>query len=335
MLLAMRGVGPRSALRIAARFGVVGEVKRASPRDLAGVAPPAALSALLEEAAWDGAAAQADATLCQAEKLGVRVLPATASEYPELLRTIPDSPAVLFVRGELRASRRSVACIGTREPSKFGVEVARRLSAFMAESGYSVVSGLALGVDTLAHEAALAAKGHTVAVLANGLDAVYPKKNARLAERILDAGGALVSEQPFGVPAIPRNLVARDRLQSGMSLATLVMQTDVVGGSMHTVRFTLMQRRLLVAPVPPGDHAAEAKSQGLLAMTQQPGPNFARLIRAEGEYEHLLRRDFATRPVAIPLRGRDDYDSLLRLMDAAAQREQTTAAGSASQLPLV
>src|SRR4029077_18875204 len=93
-----------------------------------------------------------------------------------------------------------------------------------------IVSGLALGVDTLCHEAALSLGGHTVAILANGLDSVYPAQNKELAERILSAGGALVREQPLGTPALPRNLVARDRLQSGMSAATIVMQTDLIGG---------------------------------------------------------------------------------------------------------
>ncbi|HTP25192.1 MAG TPA: DNA-processing protein DprA [Anaeromyxobacteraceae bacterium] len=333
-LLAMRGVGTRSAERIAARCGVLAEVKSASARDLAGI-PAAALATFRDERAWDAAAAQAAATLSQAESLGVRVVPVTGSEYPELLRAIPDRPPVLFVRGKLRPSRRAVACVGTREPSKFGEEVARRVAGFVAERGYSIVSGLALGVDTLAHEAALDAKGHTVAVLANGLEAVYPKKNAGLAARILEAGGALVSEQPFGAPAIPRNLVARDRLQSGMSLATVVMQTDVAGGSMHTVRFTLIQGRLLLAPVPAGEHSAEPKSQGILAMTQKDGLQFARLVRAEGEYEELLRREFATCPVGIPIHGRDDYDAVLRLLESATDRAPGEVARVRPQLALV
>lgn len=334
-LLSMRGVGPRSVERIAAKFASVAEVKAASPRDLAGVAPTMALPSLRDEGAWSAAVAHAEAMLATAASLGVRVVPVTEADYPELLRAIPDRPPVLFVRGVLPTSRRVVACIGTREPSRFGTEVARRLTGLVAEKGYSVVSGLALGVDTLAHEAALDARGHTVAVLANGLETVYPRKNARLAERILDAGGALVSEQPFGTPAIPRNLVARDRLQSGLSLATFVMQTDVVGGSMHTVRFTLMQRRLLFAPVPGGEHAEEPKSQGILALVQAHGPEFARVISAEGEYEALLRREFSGRPAASPIRGREDYDAVLRLLAAAAERDPGDIAGARTQLSLV
>jgi DNA processing protein len=197
--------------------------------------------------------------------------------------------------------------------------VARRIAGLLAERGWSIISGLALGVDAIAHEAALAARGHTVAVLANGLDAVYPKKNAELADRILAAGGAWLSEQPFGTPAIARNLIQRDRLQSGMSVATIVMQTDVVGGSMHTVRYTLMQGRRLVAPVPPGAHADEPKSRGIVALTQKTGAELARAVEASGAYAQLLMREFAREAVAMALKGRDDYEEFVRMLEMLAE----------------
>lgn len=128
----------------------------------------------------------------------------------------------------------------------------QRIVEQLVNADWTIVSGLALGIDSVAHAATLGKKGRAIAVLAGGLDNVYPKENTRLAEEILASGGALVSEQPFGVPAIPRNLIQRDRLQSGLSVGTFVMQTDVKGGSMHTVRYTLQQERLLFAPVPQG-----------------------------------------------------------------------------------
>jgi DNA processing protein len=170
-------------------------------------------------------------------------------------------------------------------------------------------------VDTHCHEAALEVGGHTVAVLANGLDSVYPRQNTGLAERILATGGALLSEQPPGTPALPKHLFRRNRIQSGMSAATVVMQTDLVGGTMHTARYTLLQGRLLVAPVPQGPHAAEAKSRGLIALTQRTGTNLAKLLEAKKAYARLLERKFADRPVAMLLTGCEDYAQLLEALE--------------------
>jgi DNA processing protein len=237
-------------------------------------------------------------------------------DYPHWLRMISDRPAILHVRGQLLPGRRYVACIGTRQPSVFGQIAAREISGFLASQGWSIVSGLALGVDTLCHEAALEAGGHTVAILANGLDSVYPGQNRKLAERILSAGGALLSEQPLGTLALPRHLVARDRLQSGMSATTIVMQTDLIGGTMHTVRYSVLQGRPLIAPVPQSVHADEPKSRGILAMTRRTGADLARLIGASGAYAEHLTKKFADRPVAQPLTSSDGYASLLDMLEA-------------------
>jgi DNA processing protein len=192
----------------------------------------------------------------------------------------------------------------------------------LVEKGWSIVSGLAIGVDTEAHRQAIAAQGHTVAILANGLDKVYPRENKSLAEEILANGGALVSEQPFGMAATPTNLVQRDRLQSGMSVATIVMQTDIEGGSMHTARFTLTQRRRLLAPVPTGIHASEAKSQGILALTQKTGRELSSLLKKiPSEYADLLQRCFPDRPPAMPIASRDDYDAVIAILTTCAEAD--------------
>ncbi len=246
-----------------------------------------------------------------------RTLTPTDAEYPSWLRAAPDRPPVVYVRGKLPSDRRCVACVGTRRPSTFGKGAARGISRFLASHGWSIVSGLAIGVDTLCHEAALEAGGHTVAVLANGLDSVYPRQNTGLAERILAAGGALLSEQPPGTPALPKHLFRRNRIQSGMSAGTVVMQTDIVGGTMHTAKYTLLQERLLIAPIPQGEHATEAKSRGLLALTQRTGTDLSRLFEAKGALEQLLLGKFAGRPVAMSLAGREDYVTLLEALEAS------------------
>lgn len=262
-----------------------------------------------------------------------RILTPADDDYPRWLRVISDRPAVLHVRGQLLPGRRYVACIGTRQPSVFGQAVARKISGFLAAHGWSIVSGLALGVDTICHEAALGAGGHTVAILANGLDSVYPGQNRQLAEQILSAGGALLSEQPLGTPALPRHLVARDRLQSGMSAATIVMQTDLIGGTMHTVRFAVLQGRPLIAPVPQDAHADEPKSRGLLALTQRTGADLARLIGASGAYAGHLTKKFADRPVARALTSCDSYAQLLDMLEEMAAPD-TRRVSHAQQLGL-
>ena len=310
-LLAFRGIGPQAAERIAARFSTLGDVRDASPRHLAEVVSDSVRSLLRDEHAWKSARVHALRILDQADEHSVRVLTAVDDEYPVWLREIPDRPPVLYVKGKLPPNRRCVACIGTREPSRFGELATQRITAHLVENGWSIVSGLAIGIDTLAHQAALDAKGHTVAVLANGLETVYPKKNKALADRILEAGGAWLSEQPFGTAVLPRNLVRRDRLQSGMSAGTIVMQTDIEGGSMHTVRFTLLQKRRLFAPVPDGQHSEEPKSRGILALTRKSGAVLSDLLETQGEYRDLLQSLYRDKPPAVPLSSREDYRDLL------------------------
>ncbi len=314
-LLALRGIGPQATERIASRFATLGDVFDASPQHLTGTVSSHVSSILRDKRAWKRAHDRALKILDQADEHSVRVLTASNDEYPVWLREIPDRPPVIYVKGKLPPGRRYVACIGTRKPSRFGELATQRITAHLVENGWSIVSGLAIGVDTLAHQATLDAEGHTVAVLANGLETVYPKKNKALAEQIIEAGGAWLSEQPFGAAVIPRNLVRRDRLQSGMSAGTIIMQTDVEGGSMHTVRFTLLQKRRLFAPVPNGQHSEELKSQGVLALTQKSGAVLSDLLEAQGEYRDLLQGPYRDKPPAVPLNGSEDYRDLLGQLD--------------------
>ena len=314
-LLALRGIGPQTAEKIADRFATLGDVRDASPKHLAEIVPSKVDGILRDEHAWEKAYTRALRILDQAHEHSVRVLTAIDDKYPTWLREIPDRPPVIYVKGTLPPGRRYVACIGTRKPSRFGELATQRITTHLVENGWSIVSGLALGVDTLAHQAALDAKGYTVAVMANGLETIYPKKSKALAYRILDAGGAWLSEQPFGTPAIPSNLVSRDRLQSGMSAGTIVMQTDIKGGSMHTLRFTLLQRRRLFAPVPSGQHSKEPKSQGVLALTRKSGADLSKLLDAQGKYRDLLQSVYRDKPPAIPLNSREDYHDLIKQLD--------------------
>lgn len=182
---------------------------------------------------------------------GIHMLSIYDENYPRLLRNISDPPVVLHVKGNLEVlSKPSVAVVGTRRPKPNTFDFARYLSNRLADRDVVIVSGLALGIDTAAHVGVLSSNHpeNTIAVLGHGLgEKIYPAENASLAERILERGGALVSEYEVDVGVTPYNLVDRDRLQSGLSSAVIVIETSKDGGSMHTAKFCVQQERQLYA----------------------------------------------------------------------------------------
>lgn len=195
---------------------------------------------------------------------GIRAFSIHDPDYPARLSVIPDPPAVLFVKGDPQAIHRakSVAIVGTREPTTYGETVARRSGKTAVEAGFAVVSGLAYGCDTFGHEGCLDASGVGVAVMAHGLDKVYPAANRELAARLLEFGGCLVSEYPIGTAAARTAFAERDRIQSGLSDGVFVIETDVKGGTMHTVRFSREQRRPLACVAHPDKWLSEEKTKG-------------------------------------------------------------------------
>jgi DNA processing protein len=185
--------------------------------------------------------------------------------YPERLARTADRPAELRLRGELE-DRRRVAVVGSRHPDAYGEDLARALAAGLARAGVSVVSGGALGVDAIAHRAALDAGGHTVAVLGTGVDVLYPASNRPLLERVLAEGGALVSELPDGTPGFPANFPRRNRIISGLSEAVVVVQAGERSGALVTAGWASSQSVPVFAV--PGD-VREPLSQGPLALLRR------------------------------------------------------------------
>ena len=202
--------------------------------------------------------------LAECYDAGVQAVPFFDVRYPARLRNIDDPPVVLFVKGTLEALHgvRSVAIVGTRNPTTYGERAAQSAGKLAAESGIVVVSGLALGCDAKAHEGCVESHGAGVAVLAHGLDRVYPAANRDLADRILDCGGCLVSELPVGVQPTRWAFAYRDRIQSGLSDRVLVIETDVKGGTMHTVEFSRKQRRPLACIEHPASISSASQSKG-------------------------------------------------------------------------
>jgi DNA processing protein len=183
-------------------------------------------------AAWD----RAGLLLDECTRLGLHVLPFGWPSYPRQLCRLQDAPALLFVRGTLVPERRPrIAVIGTRDPSPWGIRTAKACAGQIARIQGVVVSGLARGIDSAAHMGSLEAGGRTWAVLAHGL-AVAPSSNIELTHRIVEQGGALVSEYRPGEPAQRYHFIERDRIQAGLADAVLVVETGTQGGSMHTVR---------------------------------------------------------------------------------------------------
>jgi DNA processing protein len=216
----------------------------------------------------------------------------TLCTSPQLKR-IPDPPPLLHVRGDLScvAERDCIAIVGTREPSKSAYMWAKSVGRLLATEGATVVSGLARGCDTAGHQGSLMGGGPTVAVLAHGLHTIFPPENQELAEVILANGGCLVSEYSWGKKPGRNTFVARDRLQSGLSRAVIVVETDVKGGTMHTVEFCEKQGRILGCLQHSDDEQPHAKQQGneLLLSSRRARPlqtkedvsAFLRIVRAE------------------------------------------------------
>lgn len=182
--------------------------------------------------------------------MNVNTLKLNGDGYPEILRKIPDAPGQLYWLGapppEL-LNRPKIAVVGSRKYSTYGRQVTQDFTAKLAQAGVLIISGLALGIDSIAHKATLDAGGLTVAVLPTSLDNTYPRSHRQLAEDILKRGGALVSEYRQGVEAFPANFIARNRIISGLADGLLITEAAAASGTMHTARFALEQGKSVMA----------------------------------------------------------------------------------------
>lgn len=313
----LSGIGPATLRKASQVFGF-----EAKTVEALGLEIPAISKAIAPVDAWSKALELAEEQLDFAERSDARIISPLDEEYPKLLAATKDDPFILYVRGLLAPSpEKSVAIIGTREPTAHGEIIAKRITQFFVEQGWSVVSGLALGCDALAHQAALEAKGHTVAVLAHGLQTIAPAKHRSLAEDILNKGGALVSQYPFGRDAIPQQFVQRDKTQAGMAQGVVMVQSDLQGGSLHASRAAIDYGRWLAVPYP-----TEADRSSSAAKVQ------ANLVLADGsdsERRELLRRkDDEKVERIIVLRSKDDYERCLTSRVNAAASEGPAVQGS-------
>jgi DNA processing protein len=228
------GIGPRLFGALTEYFGSARAATEASAAQLAEVRGIGRDSAYKMREAM--AAADPEAEFRKAEAAGVSLLIRGTPEYPIALTYLTDAPPVLYVKGTITPEdAQAMAVVGMRKCSLYGQDQAERLAAGLARAGFTIVSGLARGIDSAAHQAALAAGGRTIAVLGNGLSRVYPPENKKLAEAVV-AGGALVSEFAMDVREAPENFPRRNRIIAALSLGVIVVEAGKQSGALITAR---------------------------------------------------------------------------------------------------
>jgi DNA processing protein len=240
----VEGLGVRGAHKLITHFGSPQAAYMASLTELESSGlPPAVCQAVFTQAGLK----EAESEIKEVARADCQLLAYSSEAYPPLLREIADPPLFLYVRGNVQVlSEHALAVVGSRRPSAYGLQVARRLSRDLAERSLVIVSGLARGIDSAAHHGALEAKGKTVAVQGRGMDAIYPSENRRLAEKVAESG-AIVSEFPLGTGPTPENFPIRNRIISGLSLGVLIVEASEYSGSLITARLATEQNREVFA----------------------------------------------------------------------------------------
>lgn len=240
------GIGPRAAAKLLERFGSAKAVFSATRVELERLRLlPEAVDSIIARDLH----AQAEAELENIKQLGCDILILDDGVYPSLLREIYDPPITLYVKGAWAEclEQPCVAIVGSRRCSTYGLNAAVMLARDLAQRGVTIVSGFARGIDAAAHRGAIEGGGRTIAVLGTGIDEVYPRDHKKLAEEILDGGGALVSQFPLGTPPVSENFPYRNRIISGLSLGVIVVEAAENSGSLITARLAIEQNREVFA----------------------------------------------------------------------------------------
>lgn len=189
-------------------------------------------------------------------------LPIISDKYPALLKQISQPPPMLYIKGRFTASK-NVAIVGTRNVSIDAQNFTNDIVDKFLAADYAIVSGLAQGIDAIAHRRALEKNRYTIAILSQSLDSIYPKEHYYLANKILDTDGALVSEIPIGLNRGKKSFIERNRIQSGISEFVVPVEMSIKSGTMHTVNFAKTQKRKLILLTPPDDLKTTAQYEGI------------------------------------------------------------------------
>ena len=270
-LTTVAGIGGVTARKMIERFGDVEAIFGASPEELCEIPRVTeAMAAQILAAPIE----QLESELLSLNDEGIDMLTWDDARFPVLLRPLPDAPMVLFMRGTVkRTDSNAVAIVGTREPTGSAVELAQAIGRELAARGLTVISGLALGIDTAGHRGALET-GRTIAVLGSGIRHIHPRENVELAEEIIGRG-AILSELHPTTPPKGQSLMARDRIISGLSRAVIVVEASENSGSLDTASKAIKQGRLVYAV--PGSAGTDRLLAGGAQRIDPSAMNFDRL----------------------------------------------------------
>jgi DNA processing protein len=256
------GLGPMRTAALLERFGSAAAVLEATPEEMCEV--PLLGTKLAAEVRDGVRRADVEKELQLLERHGVHLVALGTPEYPEALATIPDPSHILYVRGTLEArDAKAVAIVGSRQCTTYGRRIAERLAGGLARAGYTIVSGLARGIDGVAHRAALQAGGRTIAVLANGLSRIYPPEHRGLADEVA-AAGAVLSESAMGIGPLAPLFPARNRIISGLAQAVILVEAAERSGALITARHAAEQGRTAFAVPGPVDSEASGGTNRLI-----------------------------------------------------------------------
>ena len=243
-LKSVPGIGNHLFKRLINRFNLPESVFQASAQELSQVEGISArqIAALQNFKTPDSVKRE----LARVDQKKVNIATLTDPAYPPLLREIPDPPPYLYVSGDLDGALRNIAVVGSRNATDYGISTTQKLCADLSAFGITIISGMAVGIDTAAHHGALAARGKTIAVLGSGLNNIYPAENKKLFKRISESG-AVISEFALDTPPEAHNFPIRNRIISGMSLGTVVVEATRKSGSLITARLAVEQNREVFA----------------------------------------------------------------------------------------
>ena len=303
LLLSVEGIGPGKIRNLLAKFRSTENILSADTQSLLGAEGISTnLARRISKAKSNRSQIEQwlESELVKLDKLNAKIVTIWDAEYPEILKKIFDPPILFEMKGELKdEDNYSIAIVGTRQPTNYGKIQTERIASDFAEQGITVISGMARGIDSISHSSCLKRGGRTIAVIGSGLDVIYPPENRKLFEKISE-NGAVISEFILGTKPDAQNFPRRNRIISGLSLGTIVIETGITGGALQTARFALDQNREVFA------------LPGNVGVKQSDGTN--RLIhRGEAELirsaeDVLLALDLKLKPVLgrnIPKRQED------------------------------
>ncbi len=250
LLLSVDGIGPGKIRNLLAKFKTTKNILASDTQSLMTVDGISTnLAKRLRKAVQDKGNIEkfTESELKNLEKIGGRIISVWDNEYPQLLKKIYDPPLLFYILGQLTESDQfSIAIVGTRQPTNYGKIQTEKISMELASQGISIVSGMARGIDSIAHNSAIKSGGRTISIVGTGLDVIYPPENKKLFEKISDTG-AVISEFSLGTKPDAQNFPRRNRIISGLSLGVVIIETGISGGAMQTAAFAIDQDREVFA----------------------------------------------------------------------------------------